>query len=249
MTLKYKSYYKILDIDKDADKTAVEDAYGNLLKEYADKTDSTEYIIIKQAYKTLKDTIARNRYDRFLKEMKEFTTNKDDEQKGIDGRSATSTTEVRGKDIIDFLKDIISKNANRIVRVRHRDQVVWEMPQTLMLGAGIFGLFFAPLWTIILSFGLAAVFEIEIVDIAIEKFNDAVKIHKSERYSEALEAYNKVIGLDEYYAPTYLNLGLFWNEIGDLYQAIENYKKVIKVDNDKEANRKAQANLKSIRGY
>jgi len=249
MTLKYKSYYKILGIDKDADKSAIEDAYGNLLKEYADKTDSIEYIIIKQAYKTLKDTIAKNRYDRFLKEMKDFATNKDEEQKGIDGRSATSTTEVRGKDIIDFIKDVIAKSANRIVRVRHRDQVVWEMPQTLTMGVGLLGLFFAPLWTIILSFGLAAVFEIEIVDIAIEKFNDAVKIHKAERYSEALESYKKVISLDGYYAPTYLNLGLFWNEIGDLYQAIENYKKVIKVDNDKEATRKAQANLKSIRGY
>lgn len=69
--MKYKDYYKILDVDKSASKEDIKKAYRKLAKKYhpdanpGDKTVEEKFKDINEAYEVLSDETKKNQYDNF----------------------------------------------------------------------------------------------------------------------------------------------------------------------------------------
>jgi curved DNA-binding protein len=68
--MKYKDYYKILGVDKNADEAEIRKAYRRLAKKYhpdanKEKGSEDKFKEISEAYEVLSDKEKRNKYDRF----------------------------------------------------------------------------------------------------------------------------------------------------------------------------------------
>ncbi len=92
--MKYKDYYKILGVDKNADEAEIKKAYRRLAKKHhpdtnKDKGSDEKFKEISEAYEVLSDKNKRSKYDRFGNNYNyENNTNFDPSQFGFDNNRA-----------------------------------------------------------------------------------------------------------------------------------------------------------------
>ncbi len=248
------NYYDVLEVKRTASQQAIKKSYRIMAKKYHPdvyKGDKGErFRLISEAYETLSNQMKRAHYDTYLLQVDGLRLPEIDLQAMFEEfRKSSFISQIRVDKAKDFVENIFIKGENRKIRFYWGENLILEINQNQAMGLGLAGLLVSPLWAFFAVIGTGSILNVEVIDEVIEFYNDAVRYQKLEQLDKALEIYKKVIKMDRFFAPAYLNVGAIYQAKGDLYKAINYYEKVLELDEKGETTQIAKENLQHIRGY
>ncbi|MFA6449571.1 MAG: DnaJ domain-containing protein [bacterium] len=239
-----QNLYELLGVTEEATSDDIRKAYRSLAKQYhpdSGNGDEEAFRKANQAYNVLSKPESRHDYDKTLRNFRNQTGS-------VDGYTA-DRYEVTGDQIQKMIEEMVRQTNLTRVQIKYKGRVIADMPITTATAITTLGLIFAPIPTILLNMGINRFFEMDLKNLVMERYEEAVKIHESGRLAEAEKKYRELIEMSEYFVPAHLNLGMLYRQLGENRKAEDCFKKVLDVAPFGEVGAVARTNLESIRGF
>jgi len=239
-----QNLYDVLGVPENASPDEIKKAYRSLAKQYhpdSGNGDEEAFRNINRAYTVLSSPESRGDYDKTLNNYRNRTGS-------VDSYTADHY-EVSGEQIQRLLEELVRQTNLTRVRIKYKGRVISDMPITTATALTTLGLIFAPLPTILINMGINRFFEMEVKNVVMDKYEEAVKVHESGRLPDAERKYREVIDTSEFFVPAHLNLGMLYRQLGENRKAEECFRKVLDIAPFGEVGALARSNLESIRGY
>jgi tetratricopeptide (TPR) repeat protein len=239
-----RNLYEILGVPEDASTDDVKKAYRRLAKQYhpdSGNGDEEAFRSANNAYNVLSRPEARHDYDKTLRNFRAHTGDVDS--------YVADRYEVSGEQIQRMLEELVRQTNLTRVQIKYKGRQIVDMPIMTATALTTLGLIFAPLPTILINMGINQFFELDVKNLVMERYEEAVKIHESGRLAEAEKRYLKVIEMSEYFVPAHLNLGMLYRQLGENKKAEECFRKTLDIAPFGEVGAMARSNLENIRGY
>lgn len=239
-----ENLYDALGVPEDASADDIKKAYRTLAKQYhpdSGNGDDEVFRRINHAYTVLSRPESRNDYDKTLRNYRNRT--------GDVGAYMADVYEVSGRQVQKLFEEFVRQTNLTRVRIKYQGRVLADMPIATATAITTLGFIVAPLPTLLINMGINRFFEMEVKNLVMDKYEDAVKKHEQGRLPEAEKGYREVVGMSEYFIPAHVNLGLLYRQLGENRKAEDCFKKVLEVAPFGEVGAVARANLESIRGF
>ena len=239
-----QNLYEFLGLPEEASFEDIRKAYRRLAKQYhpdSGNGDEEACRRINQAYNELSRPESRNDYDKTLRNFRGRTGS-------VDSYTA-DRIEVSGEQIQRLLEEMVRQTNLTRVRIKYKGRTIADMPITTATALTALGLILAPIPTTLINVGINQFFEMEVKNLVMDRYEEAVKIHESGRLADAEKKYREVLDMSEFFVPAQLNLGMLYRQLGENRKAEECFKKVLDVAPFGEVGALAQSNLENIRGY
>lgn len=239
-----QNLYEILGIPEDASAEDIKKAYRRLAKVYhPDLGEGNEdaFREVNRAYNVLSRPESRHDYDKTLRNFRQHTGDVDS--------YVVDRYEVTGEKVQKMIEELVRQTNLTRVTVKYKGRQIADIPITTATVLTTLGLIFAPLPTILFNMGINQFFELDVKNMVMEKYEDAVKVHESGQLAEAEKRYYQVIDMSEYFVPAHLNLGMLYRQLGENKKAEECFRKVLDIAPFGEVGALARSNLENIRGF
>ncbi|MEW6201335.1 MAG: DnaJ domain-containing protein [bacterium] len=239
-----KDLYHTLGVNEDASTDEIKKAFRNLAKQYhpdSGNGDSLHFREITHAYKVLSHHESRHDYDRTLRNFRTHS--------GDFSSYAPQQFEVDASHLQRAIKEIINMGNLTRVRIKRNGKVLLDLPFATASAVTSIGFILSPFLTILVNMGVYRFFEMEVINLVTEEYEAAAIAHQAGRLIEAEKAYQRCIGMSEYFVPAHLNLGLLYRQLGENRKAIECFRQVLEVVPYGEIGKIAQSNLRELQGF
>ncbi len=239
-----EDFYSILNIPEDADRKDIKKAFRELAKQHhPDKPDgdSQKFRQIARAYKILFDPESRNDYDKTLENFRA--------ESGLFSDYKGKSRAVRGKHLKKLLKEFIKQGRFTDIRIKYKGKKLFDISFTMAAVLSVIGLAKAPIIFLLLNIGARKIFEIELSNPVVKKFNEAIARHSEGKIAEAELLYKKILKKSEYFVPARVNLGLLYRQRGETRKAIECFKQTLDILPFGDIGDLARKNLNELRGF
>lgn len=239
-----ENFYHILNIPENADPQDIKKAFRVLAKQCHPDTVSSDikrFRQITRAYKILSDPESRNDYDKTLNNFRSKSSEF--------GDYTGNTYSVQGKHLKKMLKEIITQGDFTDIKIKYKGKSLFDLSFPMAAAITFIGLLKAPIVFLLLQLGVAAIFEIEVSNKVMNKFNEALASHNAGKLIQAERSYNEILQKSEYFMPARINLGLLYRQRGEREKAIHCFKQVLNTAPFGEIGDMARKNLKELRGF
>lgn len=236
--------YNVLGVPHDADAEQIKKAYRSLAKVHhpdIQNGDEEKFRRINHAYTVLSNPDSRHDYDKTLRNFEGHTSS-------FDAYTA-DVFEVQGRQIENVLKELARQSHLTRVKIKYKDNVLIDLPFDTAAGITLAGFIFAPVLMILVNIGINRFFKMEVTNVVMNKFDEALRAHNAGSLAEAEKLYNEVIKMSDYFVPAHVNLGLLYRQRGEIKLAIACFKRVLDIAPFGELGEIARANIEALRGF